>query len=455
MSGSKWGDFLNEKTLTGGFNRLRNWREKGEIVVWVHTNTRIHKRAFHMIPYVGMKKEEEGGRERKAILFLAFVCHENVMDMLRNGKRHVPQHCPLCKFIDKLKTNGKITDGETVWDSSIGDRKRDRICTKADFVGDTEGGGDWRMTFKPSMQYIIAVVDHDSPKDGIRVAAEKFSLGEKIKAAVQKEIDRKGVELGDPDRNPYAFKWVFNPKARAKTDYYDAYPFEKAVMTDEIRELLMQPELNLNAWIAPGDTKKLREVMEAHITVEGVDFDELFNNVLPNEGTSESEEIEETGEAEPAVETKKPAEPAPKTKTRTVAAPPPEEPKPEPPKEPEPPAEPETKYMECPSCRGKGTKKDGSQCKLCEGSGKVEAPEDEEPEPAKAPEPPKEEPKPEPKPAPTKAPEKKTRTVAAPPPPPPEPEEKEEEVEVAECGRCHKDVPVSATACPFCGASFL
>lgn len=441
--GSKWGDFLTEKTQRAGFNRLRNWREDGEVVVWLHTNSRIHKRGFHMIPYVGIKKDEGTGKERKAILFFAFVCHEDVMEVIREGKRHVPKHCPLCRLIHWLKGNGDIGDSETIWDSSVNDRKRDRICSKADFTGDTEGGGDWRLSFKAALQYIIAVIDDGKPGEGIRIAAEKFSLGEKIKSAVQKRIDSEGVEAGDPDRNPYAFKWVFNPDARVKTDYYDAYPFLQAKLTDEIAELLKAPEQDLTGWIAPGDTKRLREIMDAHVVVEGVDLDVLFDNVLPNQGTpSPDEEVE--ADAEPEVETKKTeSKPA---KTRSVA----EKPKPEPKKaEPKPAPEPEEPkgplMMDCPSCRGTGKKKDKTDCKLCGGTGKVEAPEEESEAEAT--------PKPEPKPTPKPAPEKKTRTVA----PEPEPEAQEAEAEaesVFECGRCHKDVPDSATACPFCGAKF-
>lgn len=418
-----------EKTFRSGSNRLRNWKEEGEIIVWIHTNTQIHKRLFHMVPYVGIKKDDQGesGNGKKSILYHPFVCHENVKEYLNEGRSFTPSKCPICRFIELLKNDGNISDGETVWESSVRDRKRDRICTKADFVGDIEGGGDWRLAFKPSMQYIITVIDHEHPEDNIRVTAEKFSLGEKIKSSIFKEIDRKGIELGDPDKNPYAFKWIFNPKARAKTDYYDAYPYEKATLTDEIKELLMHPELDLSPWIAPGDTKLLRQIMEAHITLEDIDFDMLFDNVLPNQGLNNSDESESS---EPNEEKTDEVQEQKKTKTRQ-AIPPKEEVLEE--------SIPSDNMMECPSCRGKGIKKDGRTCKVCEGTGQVEAPEDDRPKresPIQSPEP--------------KVKERKTRTVKTPEPPP----EEDSGEEVAECGRCHKDIPVSATSCPYCGASF-
>lgn len=472
MSGSSWGDFLTEKTFRGGFNRLRNWKEDGEIIIWIHTNTRIHKRAFHMVPYAGIKKDENTGKERKAILFLPFVCHEDVNLLLKEGKRHIPVHCPICRFIDYLKNNGDIDDVETVWDSSIGDRKRDRICTKADFVGDVEGGGDWRLTFKPSIQYVMGTIDHDNVGEGIRVATEKFSLGEKIKKAVQKEIDRRGPEKGDPDLNPYAFKWVFDSSARSASDYYDAYPFERAEITPEIEELLSQEALDLNPWIAPGDTKILREAMEAHVTVDDVDFDELFDSVLLNEGIEQPDEPEEAPDNdEPKSKSKKaktskaPKKSAEKSaektetppkkskpKTRKVAPTPEPEPEPEDDETDDEESSEETsvEMMTCPSCKGKGVKKNGKDCKVCDGTGEVEAPDDDEEEAEEEPPPPppkKEKPK-------NTKPKQKTRTVKKAPEPEPEPEDEDDEEDIAECARCHKDVPMSATSCPHCGATF-
>lgn len=463
MPGSKWGDFLTEKTFRGGFNRLRNWKEDGEIVVWIHTNTSIYKRAFHMVPYAGVKKDDNTGRERKSILYLPFVCHEDVNTIIRSGKNHVPEHCPICRFIDYLKNNDDIDDSETVWDSSIGDRKRDRICTKADFVGNVEGGGDWRLTFKPAIQYVMGVIDHDKISDGIRVATEKFSLGEKIKKAVQKEIDRRGQEKGDPDLNPYAFKWTFDSSARQAADYYDAYPFERAEITPELEDLLSQDALDLTPWIAPGDTKILREAMEAHVTVDDVDFDVIFDNVLPNEGTEQTDPPEEVvAKEEQRIKPKKQAAskkiattPNKTTKPKVKKPIPKPEPAPDEDEEDSTEDEEETtessdvEMMTCPSCKGKGVKKNGKSCKVCDGTGEVEAPDDNEEEEENTPPPKKESPK-------NTKPRQNTRTVKkAPEPEPEEDDDDEEEIEeVAECARCHKDVDVDATACPHCGATF-
>jgi hypothetical protein len=399
MSGSQWGDFLKEKSQRGGFNRLRNWREDGEIIIWIHTNTKIHKRLFHMIPYVGEREDEQTKKKRMAILYLPFVCHETTQDYMNRASA---KRCPLCLFLDHLRANDSIADHETVWDTSIGDRKRDRICTKADFTGDTDGGGDWRLSFKPALQYVLGTIDHDNLDDGIRVATEKFSLGEAIKKAVQMEVDRRGPELGDPDQNPYAFKWVFNSKARQPADFYTAYPYERAEITDEISELLAKPAEDLGPWISPGDTKKLRDAMEAHVTVDDVDFDELFANVLENAGTQADgeEEAPEIEKPEAAAAPKKTRQAAkPKAKAEPVLQEPVPEPEPEEeaveedaPEE----VEEDVPMMECPSCKGTGEKR-GKECKVCDGTGLVEAPDDEEKEEEAPPPPPK------------KAPPKKTR----------------------------------------------
>ena len=82
----------------------------------------------------------------------------------------------MCRFIDWLEDTDEIKDNATVWDASIGDRKRDKICTKADFVGNTDAGGDWRLTFKPKLQYVLAVVDDDDLDNGIVAISTELSF---------------------------------------------------------------------------------------------------------------------------------------------------------------------------------------------------------------------------------------------------------------------------------------
>lgn len=304
--GRGFGDFLKEKNYGSSFNRLRQWRDDGEAVIWIHTKSKMFKRLVHVIGYVTTEEDEKTKKEKDTIKFLYFNCHEEVSDYLNRKNSGFPHSCPICRFIDWLENNDNIPNDEEVWRAAIGDKKRDKIATKADFTGNADAGGDWRMSFKPTLEYVLAVIDDSEVDNGIVVAREKLSLIEATKGAIINEMDRKGPEFGNPELNPYAIKWKFNKRARKSTDYYDAYPYEQATLTDEIQELLEQPAIDLSTYVTPGDPVLLREIMEEHITVESDDvpFDILFDNVVRVEETESSKSTKKPQKEKHVEETK-------------------------------------------------------------------------------------------------------------------------------------------------------
>lgn len=301
--GMSFSEFQKEKIFSGG-NRLRNWKEDGEVTVWIHTGTKIYRRLFHLLKYVTQKQNETTGKIEKAIGYFPFVCHEEVADYFNKKNSGYPSHCPVCRFIEWLEYNGEVEHDVTVWDASVGNRKLDVVCTKADFIGDTEGGGDYRLSFKPALQYIMGVIDNDNVDDGIVVSTEKLSIGEGIKKAIRQEMDRKGPELGDPAINPYAFKWKMNKKARLPADFYEVYVYEQADYTEEIEKLLNSEGLDLSSWVTFGNTDKLYEIMREHITLEGVPLDEFFDNIQEDREMGDPESDHKTANAPKVVEKK-------------------------------------------------------------------------------------------------------------------------------------------------------
>lgn len=424
--GLSWGDFQKEKLYKGGYKRLRNWKDDGFIEVWIHTASAFFKRIFIMIPYIAEEKNEKTGRMQSVIKYFPYVSHEEIDDFVNRRKNREYYRCPLLRFIDWLTNNGYVDDDQTVFEVSIKDKKRDRICTKADFIGDVNAGGDWQLSMKPTLQYVMAVIDNSKPKDGIVVTAEKFSLGEAIKRAVRKEIDRKGPEIGDPHNNPYCFKWVFDPRSNSPANYYDAYPMERNELTDEIAELLNEPAQDMDDWIMPGDVDFLRKIFENHITIDDVPWDDLFDNTQEDYSTFGGTDIDNNeDESEPKKQTK-----------RTRAS---SKPKPEP--EPE-----EDNSIVCPTCKGKG-KRRGKKCKVCDGTGEIEVNEDDngsdEEDTGESS---------EPEPPPKKDNTRKRGRRARKPAPPPEPEEDEGEMD--QCDNCKSLIPQDVDSCPHCGVSF-
>jgi len=268
----------------GGFGnggaRLGDWRKAGSIVVFLHAESGITPRLFHLIPYV--EKSEDSGK--KELRYYPFICHEEPSSYFA---RAPAQHCPICRAIDMLVDDDSIDDDTIVFEISPSNKQHARKASKLDFCG--LKGGDWRGSFKPRAQYVIGVINTEKPEAGIQVDVEPQSLGDALMSAIKKEIDSSGQEAGDPRINPYAFKFTYDADADPK-DKYDAYSFRRAEYTEQIAELMEKPAVDIDGYIDPGDTKRLREIMEAH--VDCVDLDVIFDNVLDVQSDSSDEEPE-------------------------------------------------------------------------------------------------------------------------------------------------------------------
>lgn len=265
-------DNLNgEGGFGSGGSRLKDWRASGSIVVFVHANSGITPRLFHLVPYMAV--DEEG---KKSIKFLAIVCHEDPATFFSKAPA---QYCPIDRAIDILVEDESIDDDEIVWEVITGNNKKDRRITKLDFCG--LKGGDWRGSFKPRAQYVIVVVNAEKPESGLQIDVEPQSLGDALMSAIKKEIDSTGPEMGDPRINPYAFKFTYDDDASPK-DKYDAHPFRRAEVTEEVLELLNAPAVDIDSYIDPSNLSQLRKAFEAHFKVD-INLDMLFDNTLDND----------------------------------------------------------------------------------------------------------------------------------------------------------------------------
>lgn len=484
---SSWDAFRKRQ----GFRtaQLGQWKDDpGSIVVWLHTESGITPRLFHLLPYV-----DEDDKGKDIIKYLPFVCHEDVNDYFNKvdaskcpidrcilwlNEQMVKIKCPQCKGTGKLGsskcpqcggegTTQIIPDNKVVWDASIGNPKVDRVATAIDFVGD----GDWRSSFKPKVQYVFAVVNAESPENGLLVAVESSVIGDGIQKKVNTQIE-KFNEKGDPALHPYPFRFKYNKKAKKPADFYEVDEWESSgqfPLTDEVSELLAKPALDLSYYLNPSKTDKLREIFEKHFKVD-VDLDMFFDNPDSDATTSEDfdpEKLEqEDATTSTNVSTQVNSDDGPAESDNTMAC--------------------ETcggtgkvgkKQLMCPDCLGTGVVADDVEdkvdetpatepervpCDTCDGTGKLGkkktpcpdcegtgfAPIDEtetpveEPvaEPEKAPEP--EEPKMRTrKPSPAKEPEK-----------PKEPEY--DPKEMSQCPKCGKMTPDALPKCIHCGLEF-
>ena len=450
-----WKQTKEEKLNFSGTKKLRDWKDNGSIVIWLHTKSGITARLIHLVPYV-----DKDDNEKKVIRYFPFTCHEDPKVYYQQDEA---QNCPIDRAIDLLAEDGRVDDDDIVWDASIGNNKKDRIYTKLDFCG--LEGGEWRNSMKPRFQWVFVVVDDEHVDEGLRVAAEARTLGDAIKECISNEIDSQGDDLGDPDENPYAFKLVYDKDAKKATDYYKAYSYRRAKLTDEIQDLLASPTVDVGNYIDPGNSIRLREIFEAHFKAD-LDLDMLFDNIQDPDREDNASPEEDVEEVEPEKKTKSGKKGKSKKK------------EPEPEKVEQPTADREIcelcngtgkvgkRKAECPDCEGVGyfaieiteqevcetcegvgtIGKKKAKCPDCDGSGLVN------PEDAPDPEP---EPEPKPKKKPPKKSGKKGGKKGKGKKNEPEPEPEEEDIQSnTTCGGCKKQIPDDATVCPYCGAEF-
>jgi len=442
----------------GGGGRLKDWREAGSIVVFLHSDSGITPRLFHLIPY--MEKNDDG---KKQISFFPFICHEDPENYCSKAPA---QNCPVCRAIDVISDDGTVDDDAIVWKVDIGNKQKNRASTKLDFCN--LQGGDWRGSFKPRAQYVVVVINAEKPDKGLQIDVEPQSLGDSLMKLIKNEIEGNGPEMGDPRINPYGFKFTYDSDAAPK-DKYDAFTYRRAEVSEEVIELLSKPALDIDDYIDPGDSKTLRKIMEAHFKAD-LDLDELFNNTLDDEHTrteerSTSTDADDRGEPAPEPEEESGGDMGKLCDTcdgkGTIGK----------------------KKMECPDCGGTGVegadedvktsaKPEQVPCDTCDGMGtigkkKMECPDcegtglvDEEvanaryPDEEAAANAAKEEEKKEKKRqrererrAQKKAEKEAAEQKAA--------EESGGEIESeTKCGGCQRMIPDDATICPYCGAEF-
>jgi len=158
--------------------------------------------------------------------------------------------------------------------------------TVGELTGLVKRGKDNRgHSLDSKLEYIFLVVKDDKPEDGVLIARETKLLGDKMRAAISKNIKSKGNDAGNPYKTPVAFDWIFDEDAKTPMNYYDAYPIEAAECSDAIWEAINVGEVpDVSQFVVPGedDTTKIRAAFEAaaqfdlpiEMLFDGVDSDD-------------------------------------------------------------------------------------------------------------------------------------------------------------------------------------
>lgn len=323
----------------GGGSFLGSWKKNidedhGELVVWIPTN--FMPKAFWAHPIFAVIEVQ--GDELKVVPRL-WGCHEaQIMRKLKNRAtkqeefvasaalqrwredngqaQHPPDLCPYCILpgvIARLVEDGKIGFADVVFEW-VGDKSttqvlaggiygqfRNRNLTREQDVAMRKAGvkktDAFKHDLKTNMKYMFVIVDDKNPDKGLLTTIESEGFGNKNKAAILSERKNIAVknrftddndprlmksplrDLWDPSIAPYAFAWSWDntkDEAQAKGSVVAVHGMN---MTDQIKELVMSPELPdllaIEPGLEPGNCYELRAELEAHCKVS-LPWDEIF-----------------------------------------------------------------------------------------------------------------------------------------------------------------------------------
>lgn len=176
----------------------------------------------------------------------------------------------------------------------------------------------WMQSFMAKANYLLTVVDFDSPKDGVQTALETSLLGDKVQTVIDDQMsadeDNDGA-LGDPSQTPYVIQWEYdNGKNTPFNKRYHARPMrtgKKWEISEEINEMISADPPDLGNLIRPFNAQELRENLEKACLIKGVPWDDFFGKAQQASSKQASSRSESSGTRERAK-----SEPPPKSREK-------------------------------------------------------------------------------------------------------------------------------------------
>lgn len=316
-------DFVNGGR--GSSRWVRNWKEDGEIVVFIHPTTGYWKRACHNINYVVKKKDGH------KIGYTAITCWEDHQNRIAT-KRGLSQYCdcPVCLFqqtITNMINAGTLQPDEIVLRIGQGysdiDKPIEVPARNISLDKDHKNSQSYMNSPVCKDMFVFGIVAPNELDKGVQLTQETTQLGLCVHTAIKQARESEGSAKGDPAITPYAFKWKYNKHAEPAKKY-EAFPFRKQQVTPEIEEVLYGPgketELKNEISIQPKDLLIFKKMLTESLVID-LDIDALFAAVndelsginledAPEEEPVETERQEVKRAMPPSRATKKPV-PAP------------------------------------------------------------------------------------------------------------------------------------------------
>lgn len=287
---------------------VRKWKDETDdkglhsLIAWFHTKQRPFAVWVHGFPKIIIKKEDD--EEKRITVFSKYNCWEEE-DVLKeqffrnkedDKRKNPPKVCGFCLFIEWMYW--QVKSGAVPWTKPIfrfehEDPRKTIIIHAAGLYNGFRGeltkekkeelrdagismDRSWGENAQAKCDYVMTIVDHRHVEDGAVILQETSLVGDKLKDLLAAERERSGAEKGDPWRNPYAIKFLYN-KDEQPMKKYTARALTELPITPEIKKLIEGDPPDIDKHIAPFNPKEMRTFLETHCLLKNVPWDELFS----------------------------------------------------------------------------------------------------------------------------------------------------------------------------------
>jgi hypothetical protein len=298
-------DFLSHRSTerSGGF--LSGWKKDGKVDTWM-VCLPVALWRHGGVPRVVVVENKTTKENETRVWSGNWSCHETEDVLKKQYKRDEeknrvapPNYCALCRLTDvmfHLVTSGRVDwlkpifkfEGDEaketkvlhaggMWMSrkSYEELEKDELKRAKD-AGVSLKEMSWQENCFAKMEYVARVVDNAHPESGVQIATVTSSLGDKIKDVIVDQREDRGVEEGDPFKNPYAIQWEFREREPVPANMYKVRPMLKLPLTPAINALLQAEPPDISKMVQPFNTQEMRAFLESHALVK-LPWDDIFN----------------------------------------------------------------------------------------------------------------------------------------------------------------------------------
>lgn len=292
----------------GGGDYLQGWKQRGYVDIVLHRACMPAPLWYHPFTRVDSVEDKTTGTFQRKLRWTRLNCFEpeSVLseryfrDRTTAVRQRPPTACPKCKFdewlFQQIRAN-RLDPLAPVFDFEGYDSKGQprRVVYRAGgmcgmFKADkwlsedqkarvkTAGvvaSNAYKETTEPKLDYVFAVVSYEEIAKGVIIARETGALGTATLSLIDKLMTGRGVERGDPSKNPYVIRWQYH-KDRLPQQKYDALEMEQLMVTPDIMALISGDAPDIERACRPFDVASERARWETHCLLKGVPWDDFF-----------------------------------------------------------------------------------------------------------------------------------------------------------------------------------